>query len=105
MLAIIQTDLYGVYHVSNSGECTWHGFALAVLAKSGWSAVPVHAITSAQDAATRGTPTSRPPYSVLRHYALELQGLDNLRPWPDALDAFLAEANAHGKIERSPLAS
>lgn len=98
VLDIIQTGLYGVYHVSNSGECSWHGFALAVLDKVGISSVPVHAITSAQDADMRGTPTKRPPYSVMRHYALELQGLDMLRPWPDALNAFLAEARAQGKL-------
>lgn len=99
VLAIIPTKLYGVYHVSNGGECTWHGFAQAVLEKCGLSHVPVHAISSAQDAATRGTPTKRPPYSVLRHFALEMLGMDTLRPWPKALDAFLAEARAHGKID------
>lgn len=98
VLDIIQTQLYGVYHVSNGGECTWHDFAQAVLDKAGVGNVPVQAITSAQDAATRGTPTRRPPYSVLRHSALALQGLDTLRPWPDALDAFLLEAKAHGKM-------
>jgi len=99
VLTIIQTELYGVYHVSNAGECTWHGFAQAVLDKMGVTNVPVQAVSSAQDAATRGTPTRRPPYSVLRHFALELHGLGPLRPWEDALDAFLAEAKAHGKID------
>jgi len=98
VLAIIQTGLHGVYHVSNAGECTWHGFAQAVLDKMGVTNVPVQAVSSAQDAIARGTPTRRPPYSVMRHYALELQGLDTLRPWPEALDAFLAEARAHGKL-------
>jgi len=98
IMDIIPTQLYGMYHVSNGGECTWHGFAQAVLDKAGLGHVPVHAISSAQDAATRGTPTRRPPYSVMRHYALALQGLDTLRPWQDALDAFLSEAKAHGKI-------
>jgi dTDP-4-dehydrorhamnose reductase len=45
-----------------------------------------------------GSPTPRPAYSVMRRYALELQGKDNLRPWEDALDAFLASAREHGKI-------
>lgn len=98
VLAIIQTGLHGVYHVSNAGECTWHGFAQAVLDKMGVTNVPVQAVSSAQDAIARGTPTRRPPYSVMRHYALELQGLDTLRPWPEALDAFLAEAKAQGKL-------
>lgn len=99
VLAIIQTRLYGTYHVSNNGECSWHGFALAVLEKTGLAHVPVHAITSLQDADMRGTPTKRPPYSVMRHFAMQLQGLPAMRPWPDALDAFLAEAKQHGKID------
>jgi len=98
ILDIIPTNLYGVYHVSNAGECSWLGFAQAVLDKAGLGHVPVHAVTSAQDAAMRGTPTQRPPYSVMRHYALELQGMDTLRPWQEALDAFLAEAKTHGKL-------
>lgn len=97
ILAIIQQPLYGVYHVSNGGECTWHGFAQAVLARAGLAHIPIHAITSQQDAEMRGTPTKRPPYSVMRHYALELMGRDTLRPWPDALDAFIADAKAAGK--------
>ena len=35
------------------------------------------------------SPTKRPAYSVLRHYALELQGRDDLPEWEDALADFL----------------
>ena len=95
---IIQTPLYGVYHVSNGGETNWKGFAEAILAKSGLAPVPVMPITSEEYAQRFGSPTRRPAYSVLRHYALELQGRDTLRPWEDALDAFLASAKEQGKI-------
>ncbi len=95
---IIQTPLYGVYHVSNRGETSWEGFARAVLAKMNASNVPVRPITSDEYARMFGSPTRRPAYSVLRHYALELMGKDNLRPWEDALDAFLASAKDAGKI-------
>ena len=94
---IVKTNLYGVYHVSNAGETSWAGFAEAVLKKTG-TTVPVRPITSEEYAAMFGSPTRRPAYSVMRHYALELQGKDTLRPWPDALDDFLAEAKRLGKI-------
>lgn len=94
---IVKTNLYGIYHVSNAGETSWAGFAEAVLQKTGHD-VPVRPITSDEYASMFGSPTRRPAYSVMRHYALELQGKDTLRPWPDALDDFLAEAKRLGKI-------
>lgn len=93
---IVATGLYGVYHVSNRGETSWAGFAKAVLAKTSLDHVPVTPITSDDYAARFGSPTKRPAYSVLRRYALELMGHDNLRPWEDALDAFLASARDLG---------
>ena len=95
---IIQTPLYGIYHVSNRGETNWEGFANAILAKTSLAHVPVKPITSDEYAQRFGSPTRRPPYSVLRHYALELMGKDTLRPWEDALDAFFTSARELGKI-------
>jgi len=95
---IIQTPLYGVYHVSNGGEASWEGFAKAILAKTNLVHVPVKPITSDEYAQMFGSPTRRPAYSVLRHYALEMMGKDTLRHWEDALDAFLASAREQGKI-------
>ncbi len=95
---IIGMPLYGIYHVSNGGETNWEGFARAILAKTNCAHVPVKPITSGEYAQMFGSPTRRPAYSVLRHYALELMGRDTLRPWEDALDAFLASAREQGKI-------
>ncbi len=95
---IIQAPLYGVYHVSNRGEASWECFAKAILAKTNSAHLPVRPITSDEYAQMFGSPTRRPAYSVLRHYALELMGKDTLRPWEDALDAFLTSAREHGKI-------
>jgi len=98
IIGIIQTPLYGVYHVSNGGETNWQGFAEAILEKNGLSGVRVRPITSEDYAQRFGSPTKRPAYSVLRHYVLELQGKDTLRPWEAALDAFLESAREFGKI-------
>ena len=95
---IVSIPLYGVYHVSNRGETNWEGFARAILAKTGQAQVPVTPITSGDYAERFGSPARRPAYSVLRRYALELMGRDTLRPWEDALDAFLASAREQGKI-------
>jgi len=95
---IVQQPIYGVYHVSNAGQTSWHGFAEAIVRKCGYADLPVKPITSDEYAERFGSPTRRPRYSVMRHYMLELQGKDDLRPWEDALDEFLAAARAAGKI-------
>ena len=99
IIGIVQTPLYGVYHISNGGETNWLGFAQSILEKNGLSRVPVTPLTSENYALRFGSPTKRPAYSVLRHYALELQGKDTLRPWEEALDAFFVSAREFGKIE------
>lgn len=98
IMKIIEVPLYGVYHASNKGETSWADFARTILAKAGHGQVPVRDITSDQYAEMFGSPTRRPKYSVMRPYALELQGRDILRPWQDALDDFLASARELGKI-------
>jgi dTDP-4-dehydrorhamnose reductase len=81
---LIANPLYGTYHVTNSGECSWAQFAEEIVRQAGLknSVIPV---TSAE----WPTPTRRPKDSRLRHLALEMQGKDNLRSWPEALKDYL----------------
>jgi dTDP-4-dehydrorhamnose reductase len=82
----LKTPLYGTYHVTNSGFCSWHHLAKTTLEVAGLNHITLHPIPADQ----WPTPTRRPAYSVLRHYALELQGRDNLRPWHRAVEDFVA---------------
>ncbi len=77
---------YGLYHLTNSGECSWHDFAAAIFAEAGMRANLI-AVSSADYA----SPARRPPYSVLAHTRLRALGLRDLRPWREALRAYLAE--------------
>ncbi len=77
----------GIYHAANQGECSWHEFAVAILAAAGLAQVPVGTMTSAE----LGRPAQRPAYSVL-----DTQRLDTVRgrPMPhyqDALRRYLQE--------------
>ena len=74
----------GVYHVTNAGACSWYDFARAVLDLSG-QGVPVTPIASA----TLAAPAPRPAYSVLANDKLGSLGEPPLRPWRDALAAYL----------------
>ena len=85
-IANLNSPLYGTYHVSNSGSCSWYEFAKKAIELAGISGVEIHP----RPASTWPSPTKRPAYSVMRRYALELQGRDDLKPWEEALEDFLA---------------
>jgi dTDP-4-dehydrorhamnose reductase len=82
---ITASPLYGTYHLTNSGSCTWYDFALEILSLAGIKDADVSPISSKD----WPSPTRRPEYSVLRHYSLELQGRADLRHWKDALAEFM----------------
>jgi len=71
----------GLYHVTSGGACTWFEFAKAILELSGIKA-DLRPTTSAE----AGRPAERPGYSVLASTKLP-----PLRPWREALPAYLEE--------------
>ena len=81
---LLQVDPHGVYHIGNSGSCTWFEFAAEIFRLAGLSpgAEPV---TSEE----YGVRARRPAYSVLGHRRLVEAGLAPMRPWQDALAAYL----------------
>ena len=74
----------GVYHVTNAGQCSWYEFARAVLDFAGVPA-RLEPITTAD----LHLPASRPRYSVLANARLAALGEPGLRPWREALAAYL----------------
>lgn len=85
LLAIALTEEYGIYHCTGSGECSWYEFACAIVEEAG---VPCEkeAITTSQ----LGRGANRPAYSSLEHMMLRLTVGDRMRPWREALRAFIA---------------
>jgi dTDP-4-dehydrorhamnose reductase len=76
----------GLYHLTSRGECSWYEFARTIYELSGMS-VDLSPITTAQS----GAKASRPAYSVLDHGAWKAQGLEELRPWREALADYLRD--------------
>ncbi len=74
------TRRYGLYHATNSGACSWHEFAQAIFERPGVKA-DLKPITSREF----GAAARRPAYSVLA------TSLSPLRPWREALTAYLDE--------------
>lgn len=89
LIDLIEDPLPGTYHVCNAGQCSWFEFAQAIVEKSGLT-TPVVPITAAEYAARFNSPTQRPAFSPLRRFALEMRGMDDLKPWQEALDDYLA---------------
>lgn len=84
ILELIQTEKYGVYHVSNSGHCSWYEFAKAIFEEAGIK-VKVNPCTTKDFP----RPAPRPVYSVLAHMALRMNGFRELPYWRDSLRDFL----------------
>lgn len=83
---LIASDRPGLYHVTSSGACTWHELAATIFQMAGVKA-NLTPITSQEF----GAPARRPPYSVLEMAAAKAVGLKPMRPWREALAAYLEE--------------
>lgn len=84
--ALLKTAARGVFHACNAGACTWHAFAQQIVALTG-SRARVQAIASSQlQRAAR-----RPVYSVMDCSKLARETGLTLRPWQDALQAYMQE--------------
>jgi dTDP-4-dehydrorhamnose reductase len=90
LLQLIQTRKYGVYHMTNAGACSWYEFTKEIfrLAKVDVDVQPIQTEQS-------GAVVTRPMYSVLDNCNLRAIGLPDLRPWQEALAAYMAERQAH----------
>ncbi len=82
---LIKTQKYGTYHVTNSGETTWHGFATEIFRLTNMN-VTVNPITTVEF----GAAATRPVYSVLDGHRLAEATGKELPHWSDALARYLA---------------
>jgi dTDP-4-dehydrorhamnose reductase len=83
----------GVYHLSSGGACSWYEFARQIFAFCGLS--PRLGPTTSTEF---GAPARRPsPNGVLANTRAAALGLPPLRPWPEALEAYL---RAKGHLAR-----
>ena len=83
-IALMQTDLYGVYHVVAQGGCSWYD-----LAGRTFEILDIPANLSATDQASWGAAATRPTYSVLDDAMLRATGLPRVGRWDDELERFL----------------
>lgn len=81
-LELIKACPNGLYHLTNNDKCSWYDFARTIFELSG-----VKADLQPTSSAQYGSKARRPAYSVLRS---EHPNTPKLRPWQEALQAYLA---------------
>jgi dTDP-4-dehydrorhamnose reductase len=84
--ALLQTNRFGLYHITNAGSCTWHELARTVFQSAGVRA-DLTPITSKE----YGAAARRPDFSVLSTEKYGALGLPPLRSWQAAVEAYLRE--------------
>jgi len=82
--ALVDRGCSGVYHVANSGFCSWNDFAKAIFAEEGLT-VTVSPMTTEQ----LNRPARRPLYSTLDCTRLTADTGFTPRPWREALREYL----------------
>lgn len=81
----------GVYHGTNAGCVSWHGFAREIFRLTGHDPGAVRPT----DSSAFVRPAPRPAYSVLGHDAWRAAGLAPMRPWLEALEDAASQGVLH----------
>jgi len=83
LLRLLETDAYGLHHMTAAGSCSWYDFAMAIFEDAG-----VRCSVLSTTTAEFARPAPRPAYSVL-----DTQWSDAIRlpEWRSGLGAYLEE--------------
>ncbi|EJR59354.1 dTDP-4-dehydrorhamnose reductase [Bacillus cereus VD115] len=87
---LIVTSLYGTYHVSNSGSCSWYEFAKEIFSQSN-KQVKVFPVSTEEF----GAKVPRPKCSIFQHKMLQLNGFSKMPSWEEGLKRFFIETKSH----------
>ena len=85
VLALVTDGASGTYHCVNTGRATWYEFARSIVRACGLD-IPVVPIATVEYPA----PARRPAFSVLADHNLDLEGMNIMRSWQEALDDCLS---------------
>jgi dTDP-4-dehydrorhamnose reductase len=83
----VRRDAAGLVHLTNSGACSWYEFTEAILENAGLE-VPIEPVETVIGPGG----VDRPLNGVLARPRADSLGLQQLRPWREALDDYMARA-------------
>ncbi|MDT0126587.1 dTDP-4-dehydrorhamnose reductase [Paenibacillus sp. RRE4] len=90
LIELMGTEMYGIYHASNCGDCTWYEFTQAIFEEA-QTVVGVSIQAELEPCTTEQfpRPAPRPVNSVMDHMSIRTNGLTDLRPWREGLRDFI----------------
>jgi len=81
---LIKKPVYGIYHITNSGECSWYDYACQIFEMAGIE-MDVKPVSTEEYPQT----APRPKYSVLENYNWKMEGFPTNRDYRDALRDYM----------------
>ncbi len=93
IVSLLGTTESGVFHVSNSGQCTWFEFAQEILRLIGWTHIPISPIATSE----LNLPAPRPAFSVMSNARYRELGFPQAPDWRESLRVLLPRL-----LERCP---
>ena len=90
LVEMIQTDKYGIYHVTNEGVCSWAEFASYIFERTHKNVV-VNPVTTEEYKKLVPSQADRPLNSRMSKSSLDEAGFARLPSWKDAVDRYLKE--------------
>lgn len=84
IVTLLDVNLYGIYHVTNSGDASWFDFAEEIFKVAGKKGLTLRPVMSEQFRSA----AKRPGYSVLDNTRFEGLGIRPLPHWRDSLQEY-----------------
>lgn len=91
---LIERGKYGLYHLTNMGECSVYDFARKIYEIE--SINPIIEKTSLSESNSNPSKAKRPYYSVLNSINLKKAGISEMRRWEEALEAYFEKCRKNG---------
>jgi dTDP-4-dehydrorhamnose reductase len=85
LLPLIRSGAHGLFHLTNTGECSWFEFAQEI-----FRLAEIKANLSACSSEEYAAKAKRPAYSVLDNRAFRKAGFEDLQSWQEALARYIA---------------
>jgi len=96
---LVHTEKYGIYHASNSGDCTWYEFTQAIFEEAQKLGFKITAQVEPCTTEQFPRPAPRPANSVMDHLSIRTNGLMDLRPWREGLRDFLNQLKEANNLQ------